>query len=251
MKLSLAARLMPLVATAVEATTSTGSILGGHEYDETHSKLAAEFLVDYDDDEDDYQIDIENIRILGASSNEASHAAIAAEFLNDAANFQEATSQCDDDFNDDGKDHRRAKRRNRNDRVMRKRLGGKRLKMYCEERFKWQDERVCHSYCLEVDGDVEEGDLLRIMECSATIKQKFKLEGHVLRPAADRSLCVKSGKLKRCDTRLEIFGGNKFEIHNRRGDCFTQVHHPKPEEPVEFRECRKARNSHSNLWKFA
>ena len=57
------------------------------------------------------------------------------------------------------------------------------------------------------------------------------------------SSCVKSGKLKKCDTWFDIFGGNKFEIHDRRGNCF--------EELVEFRECRRARNSNSNLRRFA
>lgn len=115
----------------------------------------------------------------------------------------------------------------------------------------WQEERKCPSYCLEVDGDVKEGDELRLQACSRSYKQKFKLEGRVLRPAADRRLCVKGEKLRKCDADLEIFGGSKFEIHDRRGKCFTNVHHPKLKELVEFRECRNARNSHTNLWRFA
>mmetsp|Transcript_19799 Transcript_19799/g.40214 ORF Transcript_19799/g.40214 Transcript_19799/m.40214 type:complete len:224 (+) Transcript_19799:287-958(+) len=199
--------------------------------------------------------------ILGAPDDDetAAHAALAAAFYADAANFLEANAadQHDQDASTEGRmldRRRRKKNKDDDDDDAEKRMGfgGKRLKMYCEEKFKWQEVRECHNYCVEVDGDIKAGSELRLMECNTSYKQRFKMErGRVLRPAANRKLCVKGDKLRECDTELEVFGGNKFEIHDKDGNCFTQNHHPKPKELVEFRDCRKARNSHTNLWRFA
>ena len=71
------------------------------------------------------------------------------------------------------------------------------LQLFCDEKFRWQGEKKCQNYCLEVDGDVEEGDEIRLAECSNRIyQQRWKMDGKVLRPAVDRKLCVKGTKLK-------------------------------------------------------
>lgn len=128
------------------------------------------------------------------------------------------------------------------------------LQLFCDEKFRWQGEKRCQSYCLEVDGNVEEGDEIRLAKCSNRIyQQRWKMDGRVLRPAGDRKLCVKGTKLKRCDNEVELIGGSKFEIHSKKNGrwCLSNPHEPKVRELVDFRECRRARNSHTNLWKFA
>mmetsp|Transcript_19412 Transcript_19412/g.55849 ORF Transcript_19412/g.55849 Transcript_19412/m.55849 type:complete len:237 (-) Transcript_19412:404-1114(-) len=132
--------------------------------------------------------------------------------------------------------------------------GGRRLKLYCEYKYLWQErKRYCPDYCLEASSK-KSGATLEIKDCSRSPLQKFEEIGGVLRPAWNKKLCVKSDKLRRCDDSLAGFRGNHFEIKlsnqkkRRQEKCFSNPHHPKNCEPVRFSECKEARNSHTNYW---
>jgi len=127
--------------------------------------------------------------------------------------------------------------------------GGKRLRMYCENKFKWQGKDTCKDWCLEAKS-CKAGAGIEIQKCSSTSTQKWKKDGNVLRPACNTKLCVADGELKTGSVSLSgLSSGGNFEIHNN-GGCMTQQHHPRANEPVSFRDCDKARRSKTNRWEW-
>ena len=124
-----------------------------------------------------------------------------------------------------------------------------RLRMYCENKFYWQGKSTCKDWCLEMKS-CKEGSGIEIQKCSSTSKQKWKKDGNVLRPACDSKLCVANGKLTRDSISLDgLKSDGNFEIQ-KYGGCMTQSHHPRANEPVSFRDCAKARRSHTNRWEW-
>ena len=129
--------------------------------------------------------------------------------------------------------------------------GGKtgRLRMYCENKFRWQGKDTCKDWCLEAKS-CRSGAGLEVQKCSGSSKQKWKKDGNVLRPACSSKLCVANGELKSGSISLEgLSSGGSFEIQ-KFGGCMTQQHHPRSDEPVSFRDCTKARRSNTNRWEW-
>ena len=108
---------------------------------------------------------------------------------------------------------------------------GKRLRLYCEYRYRWQEKnRYCPDYCLEASTK-RSGATLEIKDCSRSPLQKFKNVDGILRPAWSNSLCVKSDKLRNCDSELiGLKDSGHFEIklkerkNKRREKCFSNPH---------------------------
>ena len=191
--------------------------------------------------------------------------------------------------------------------------GGKRLRLHCENSYKWQFMKgYCPPYCLEAS-EFKSGANLDLKYCSKSPLQRWVKDGNVLRPAWNKKLCVKMGKTKKrsnrenapsvlttCSTELKFVSGktsNKkralriadtsaddididmdidiglrrlpqidkkyhpkkfngdgkgkshFEIQYK-GMCFTNPHHPKECEPVNWEPCENARNSKTNYWRW-
>mmetsp|Transcript_16775 Transcript_16775/g.37224 ORF Transcript_16775/g.37224 Transcript_16775/m.37224 type:complete len:353 (-) Transcript_16775:139-1197(-) len=149
----------------------------------------------------------------------------------------------DDDDDDDDDDKDKDKDKDKNDGGG----GGGRLKMYCENKFRWQDKSTCKDWCLEAK-NCKEGASLRIQKCGSSSMQKWKKDGNVLRPACSSKLCVSNGELKKGSSSVDgLSSGGKFEI-KKSGQCLTQLHHPKANELVEFRSCSRARASDTSQW---
>ena len=129
-------------------------------------------------------------------------------------------------------------------------LGGRRLKMYCEKRFLWQETFACPKFCLEAS-TMKAGATLEIKDCSKSGLQLFQETDGVLRPSWSDKLCVDGDRLHECDTKIEGFSPTKkkYEL-TYNGECFSNPHHPKYCEPVRFAECDRARNSKTNLWEW-
>lgn len=119
-------------------------------------------------------------------------------------------------------DHKKNKNKNKNNKSS---SGGKRLMMYCEKKFMWQNKKSCPQWCLTASS-CKAGSSVRIRRCGSSSSQKWKSDNGVLRPTCSNSLSVSNGKLVKGSEKLSGLGKSRFEI--RKGSkCFTQQHHPK------------------------
>eukprot|EP00562_Extubocellulus_spinifer_P014915 CAMPEP_0178573648 /NCGR_PEP_ID=MMETSP0697-20121206/18892_1 /TAXON_ID=265572 /ORGANISM="Extubocellulus spinifer, Strain CCMP396" /LENGTH=214 /DNA_ID=CAMNT_0020208505 /DNA_START=205 /DNA_END=846 /DNA_ORIENTATION=- len=127
--------------------------------------------------------------------------------------------------------------------------GGKRLTLYCEDKFRWRDKKKCLDWCLEADS-CKSGAKIRIRRCGGSKMQKWKKDGSALRPACSSRLSVGNGELKKGRTELSgLSSGGKFTI-KKNGMCMTNPHQPEDREKVSFRDCRKASNSKTDKWEW-
>ena len=150
------------------------------------------------------------------------------------------------------------------------------LKMHWEEGFCWQEEWDERKWCMSCAGDVcNLNDLLLIQKCDGKEKiQRFMYEpvsgtgGGKIMPLTRPDLCWErvpsvnedertEYKLRDCEisnksTQIVVgFDPSKpFELktYGRTTSCFTQDHHPKPDEVVRAGSCRLARIDHTSEW---
>ena len=125
-----------------------------------------------------------------------------------------------------------------------------RLEMVCDPDDEWQERRDCPRWCLQISS-CNAGATTRIQECSSSSRQKWYMDGDVIRPKCSSSLCVADGTVEKCstDVNLDFKSSSTFEIR-RNGRCFNQDHDPRRGEPCNFRSCSSARRNGTNKWKF-
>jgi hypothetical protein len=144
------------------------------------------------------------------------------------------------------------------------------LKLYWEEGYFWQEERIERKWCMQCRGGCRIGKDLKIVDCDGGRRgnpDNFRFiqhSGGEIQIQEDSSeLCFqRSGRdisLQRCNSGNSNqrwvatsggFGGRRFQISpkGRRGDCVTQRHHPKDGEIVEIEPCATAQKGDTSFW---
>ena len=111
----------------------------------------------------------------------------------------------------------------------------------------WQGKPECPRYCLEIR-KCEDGASTRLRECGSTSRQKWKIDGSVIRPACSSSFYLSDGMIKKgSGSSLDFESSGKFEIR-KNGKCLTNHHDPRDGELASFRNCERARKTGTEDW---
>ena len=141
------------------------------------------------------------------------------------------------------------------------------IKLYWENGFYWQEERVETRWCMECQNSCKTGNYVYIKECQDNNKrQRWVLKDDKIRPHMAQNLCLffkdrENIKLRTCKTsrdeyqKFDVFKqhvGKRFdtyEIQVKRR-CLTQRHHPRSDEVLRLEPCYKPRKSRTSIWEF-